>query len=52
MYHQNYKENLLGDGKTNAVPNTLPLPVLPNHLLVYSPANKSILPQYLQGGRW
>lgn len=52
MYHQSYEENLLGDGKTNSVPNTLPLPTLPNHLLFYCPANNSILPQYLQGGRW
>lgn len=52
MYHQSYKGNLLGDGKTNRVPNTLPFPKLPNHLLFYLPANSSVLPQYLQGGRW
>lgn len=50
MYHRSYKEDLLGDSETNRVPNTLPCPTVPNHLLASLPANSSVLPLRPQGG--
>lgn len=48
MYHRSYKEDLLGDSETNQVPNTLPCPTVPNHLLASLPANSSVLPLHSQ----